>query len=190
MARSVCHLCEKEILEKPSGARKSLRKLNRQYSSNGLRRRQPTTDTELEAELEVSNEALLQGERVLNEQKEEHSARAKGWYTQKGCICKTEPKKMYRCFRNSCYWCEVDDNIECKKGNPWRSWWWWWPHYSYDYLDRSMYPILDEEELEKAIERQQRLGDILSSPSQGYELTAEEELELLEASDMYSDKDD
>jgi hypothetical protein len=53
-----------------------------------------------------------------------------------------------------------------------------------------MYPILDEEELEKAIERQQRLGDILSSPSQGYELTAEEELELLEASDMYSDKDD
>ncbi len=147
MSRSVCHLCEKEILEKPSGARKSLRKRNRQYSSSGLRRRQPTTDTELEAkleaeleakleaELEVSNEALLQGERVLNEQKEEHSARAKGWYTQKGCICKTEPKKMYRCFRNSCYWCEVDDNIGCKKGNPWRSWW-WWPHYSYDYLDR------------------------------------------------------
>ena len=135
MARSVCHLCEKEILEKPSGARKSLRNRNRQYSSNGLRRRQPTTDTELEAELEaelseleVSNEAFLQGERVLNEQKEEHSALAKGWYTQKGCICKTEPKKMYRCLRNSCYWCEVDDNIGCKKGKPWRSWWW-------DYLD-------------------------------------------------------
>ncbi len=53
-----------------------------------------------------------------------------------------------------------------------------------------MYPPVSEEELEKAIEHQQRLGDILSSPSQDYELTAEEELELLEDSDMYSDKDD
>ena len=108
MVRSVCHLCEKEILEKTSGARKSLRKRNRQYSSNGLRRRQPMTDTEkapelaeLEAELaelEASNEALLQGERVLNEQKKEHGARAKGWYTQKGCICKNRTKKNVSVF--------------------------------------------------------------------------------------------
>ena len=65
------------------------------------------------------------------------------------------------------------------------------PQYSYDYLDRSMYPPVSEEELERTIERQQRLDDILSSPIQDYEdeLTAEE-LALLEDPDMYSDKDD
>ena len=92
-------------------------------------------------------------------------------------------------MQNSCYWCEVDDNIGCEKGKPWRSW--WWPQYSYDYLDRSMYPPVSKEELERTIERQQRLDDILSSPIQDYEdeLTAEE-LALLEDPDMYSDKDD
>ena len=229
MARSVCHLCEKENpsrkLEKISGERKRLRKRNRQYSSNGLRRRQPMTETEKAAELaelereledlikraderkskhpsikeleaeaeadewakweavelakleldegeskldeeefEAANEALLQGERVLNKQKKEISARAKGWYTQKGCICKTEPKKLYRCLQNSCYWCEVDDNIGCKKSRPWRSW--WWPQYSYDYLDRSMYPPVSEEELERIMEQQRQANVILSNPIQ------------------------
>lgn len=53
-----------------------------------------------------------------------------------------------------------------------------------------MYPsaLISEEKLERIIEQQQRLDDILGSPIQDYELTAEE-LALLEDPDMYSDKD-
>ena len=47
-------------------------------------------------------------------------------------------QKKYRCSRTNCYWCEVDDNYGCSNGKPRRSW--GWSPYSYDYLDKSMYP--------------------------------------------------
>ena len=76
MARSVCYLCEKEQAEAIGWAKLELEsKLNEEV-------------------FEVANQALLQGDRVLNKLKKESSAQAKGWYTQKGCICKTEPKNV------------------------------------------------------------------------------------------------
>ena len=110
----------------------------------------------------------LRRQKALDDKKKER-LRDKGWYTQKGCFCETEPQKSYWCLqRNGCHWFKINEKYGCADGTPRRSW--WPPSYPYDYLDN--FVPLDEKqreddfvrENEELIEKGDFLGDIFAQP--------------------------